>query len=344
MFRIQPQDFDGPRRRVRRAGRLRADRARSRASFERLARADRRAADIRAAGLFAASKCEHFRWRRMRSARRPSRDPRRCRRSVILPLRSAAAGGPHEALAKDGAAQGGRGGEPGGEGLAIRFADEAATQADELEEKLRRWRRTMEVHVMNKLEGKLREDQRRVRAQHEAREGDDVGCGRPTVNDLAIVDERIDKRFEDMDSRDRSALRRLRRGLVVAVIADGHARLAHQLRGASAQEEPGYKIKSARMSGQIKRDAASITACAKGAILKQEAVARMDRLLRGLLRGGEARFSPAKKALRPRVRKKVMTPRRHTTCSALASATDRPPPSSRAVRMMRRLRSRRDWR
>jgi hypothetical protein len=85
-----------------------------------------------------------------------------------------------------------------------RFADEAATQADELEEKLNALATSMEVHVMNKLEGRLRAISDVSEAQYEAAKAMMSGAGGPAVN-TAIVDERIDKRFEDMEAMLREA-------------------------------------------------------------------------------------------------------------------------------------------
>ena len=88
-----------------------------------------------------------------------------------------------------------------------RYADEAASQADELEEKLGALATSMEVHVMNKLEGKLRAISDMAEAQCEAaNEANEAAKGllkehsgpRVVVN-TTLVDERIDKRFEDME-------------------------------------------------------------------------------------------------------------------------------------------------
>ena len=68
-----------------------------------------------------------------------------------------------------------------------RFADEAATQADELEEKLTALATTMEVHVMNKLEGKLRAIGDASEAQYEAAKAMMSGAGGLAVN-TTIVD------------------------------------------------------------------------------------------------------------------------------------------------------------
>ena len=94
-----------------------------------------------------------------------------------------------------------------------RYADEAASQADELEEKLGALATSMEVHVMNKLEGKLRAISDMAEAQCEAaNEANEAAKGllkehsgpRVVVN-TTLVDERIDKRFEDMEQMLQSA-------------------------------------------------------------------------------------------------------------------------------------------
>ena len=85
-----------------------------------------------------------------------------------------------------------------------RFADEAATQADELEEKLSALATTMEVRVVNKLEGKLRAIGDASKAQYEAAKAMMSGACGPAIN-TTIVDERIDKRFEDMEAMIREA-------------------------------------------------------------------------------------------------------------------------------------------
>ena len=95
-----------------------------------------------------------------------------------------------------------------------RYADEAASQADELEEKLGALATSMEVHVMNKLEGKLRaiSDEHGRGAVRGGERGERGGKGllkehsgpRVVVN-TTLVDERIDKRFEDMEQMLQSA-------------------------------------------------------------------------------------------------------------------------------------------
>ena len=87
-----------------------------------------------------------------------------------------------------------------------RYADEAATQADELEEKLGALAVSMEVHVMNKLEAKLKAIGDMSEAQYEAAKELMAGhAGPQVVVNTAIVDERIDKRFEDMEAMLREA-------------------------------------------------------------------------------------------------------------------------------------------
>ena len=87
-----------------------------------------------------------------------------------------------------------------------RYADEAASQADELEEKLGALATSLEVHVMNKLEGKLRAISDMSEAQYEAaKELLKEHSGPRVAVNTNLVDERIDKRFEDMEQMLRSA-------------------------------------------------------------------------------------------------------------------------------------------
>ena len=87
-----------------------------------------------------------------------------------------------------------------------KFADEAATQADNLEGQLGALATSMEVHVMNKLEGRLREISEVSEAQYNAAKALMSGHAGPQVmTNTAIVDERIDKRFKDIEAMLREA-------------------------------------------------------------------------------------------------------------------------------------------
>jgi|TARA_B110000977_G_scaffold182835_1_gene244878 hypothetical protein len=87
-----------------------------------------------------------------------------------------------------------------------RFADEAATAVDALETQLEKVATQVETHVLGKLEGRLRELSEVSEAQYNAAKAMMSGHGRPQVMvNTNLVDERIDKRFEDMEAMLREA-------------------------------------------------------------------------------------------------------------------------------------------
>ena len=94
-----------------------------------------------------------------------------------------------------------------------RYADEAASQADELEEKLGALATSLEVHVMNKLEGSFAPSATCPRRSTRRRRSPKEHSGPRVAVNTNLVDERIDKRFEDMEQMlDRRGTRDAPRG------------------------------------------------------------------------------------------------------------------------------------